>query len=86
MGFFRSGVLLCGYKALKVGMTKAQVLELLGEPTGCRVNSGVETMTWKSSEFRGFVRGGTMVRSIIVDLKDGIVTGFDSENLDRPRL
>ena len=86
MGFLRSGVLLRGYEALQVGMTKAQVLELFGKPTGCRMRNGIETMTWKSSEFRGLVRGGTMVRSVIVDLKDGLVTGFDSENLDRPRL
>lgn len=72
-----------GYAQLKVGMSKAEVIELFGEPTGCRVKDGVETLTWKHSEFKGFMRGGTIVRSVVVDIVDGKVTGYDSENMDR---
>lgn len=72
-----------GYAQLKVGMTKAEVLDLFGEPTGYRVKDGVETLTWKHSEFKGFMRGGTIVRSVVVDIVDDKVTGYDSENMDR---
>lgn len=72
-----------GYAKLKVGMTKAEVLALFGDPTGCRVKDGVETLTWKHSEFKGFLRGGTIVRSVVVDIVDDKVTGYDSENIDR---
>lgn len=72
-----------GYSQLKIGMSKAEVLGLFGEPTGCRVKDGVETLTWKHSEYKGFMRGGTIVRSVVVDIVDDKVTGYDSENMDR---
>lgn len=72
-----------GYAQLKIGMPKADVLALLGEPTGCRVRDGVETLTWKHSEFKGFLRGGNIVRTIVIDFVDDKVTGYDSENMDK---
>lgn len=75
-----------GYAQLKVGMPKADVLKLFGNPTGCRTKDGVETLTWKHSEFKGFMRGGTIVRTVIVDFVDDKVTGYDSENMDRSRF
>lgn len=75
-----------GYMQLQIGMSKAEVLNLLGTPTGCRTQNGTETFTWKHSEFKGLVRGGTIVRTIIVDFVDDKVTGYDSENMDRSRF
>lgn len=75
-----------GYVQLQIGMLKADVIKLLGNPTGCRVQNGTETLTWKHSEFKGILRGGTIVRTIIVDFVDGKVIGYDSENMDRSRF
>lgn len=75
-----------GYMQLQIGMSKTEVLNLLGSPTGCRTQNGMETFTWKHSEFKGLVRGGTIVRTIIVDFVDDKVTGYDSENMDRSRF
>lgn len=74
-----------GYARLKVGMSKSEVIEMLGQPTGQRTANGTETLTWKNSEFKGWARGGTMTRSITVDFVNGIVTGYDGENIDRSR-
>lgn len=72
-----------GYAQLNIGMSKAKVLELLGQPTGQRTVNGVETYIWKNSEFKGWARGGTITRSITVDFVNDCVTGFDGENIDR---
>lgn len=74
-----------GYAKLKAGMLKADVIELFGLPTGTRVTGDTETLSWKHSEFKGILRGGTIVRIIIADFKNGILTGYDSENMDRSK-
>lgn len=74
-----------GYARLKLGMSKSEVLDLFGQPTGQRTAGGIETLTWKNSEFKGLARGGTMTRSVTVDFVNDVVTGFDSENIDRSR-
>lgn len=75
-----------GYSRLKIGMSKSEVTDLLGEPTGLRVRDGIETLTWKHSEFKGFLRGGNIVRTIIADFENEKLTGYDSENMDRSRF
>lgn len=74
-----------GYARLKVGMSMNEVIALFGEPTGKRVRDGVETLTWKHSEWKGLMRGGNIVRTVIVDFVNGKVTGYDSENMDKSR-
>lgn len=75
-----------GYSQLIIGMTKSEVINLFGEPTGMRVRDGVETLTWKHSEFKGFLRGGNIVRTIVADFENGKLTGYDSENMDKSRF
>lgn len=77
--------LIDGYAKLKIGMSKQEVLDLFEMPTGQRTTNGVETYTWKHSEFKGVLRGGTIVRMVAVDFENDKVTGFDSENMDRSR-
>lgn len=74
-----------GYKKLNIGMSKDEVLKLFGSPTGSRVSGNIETLTWKHSEFKGFLRGGTIVRTIVVDFQNGVLTGYDSDNMDRSK-
>lgn len=83
--FRKAKVMQKGYARLKVGMSKTEVLSLLGQPTGQRVLNGVETYTWKNSEFKGWARGGTITRSITVDFENDLVIGFDGENIDQSR-
>ncbi|MBR1867983.1 MAG: hypothetical protein IJ800_05335 [Clostridia bacterium] len=86
MGIFTASKMIDGYSKLKIGMEKQEVIDLLGEPTGMRNRNGVETFTWKHSEFKGFLRGGNVVRTIIADFEDGKLTGYDSENMDKSVL
>lgn len=80
-----AGKMIKAYSKLKIGMSKQEVLDLLGEPTGTRCHSGIETLTWKHSEFKGLLRGGNIVRTIIADFENGKLTGYDSEHMDKKK-
>lgn len=82
----KSSSMIDGYTKLTIGMSKQEVLAILGNPTGVRKHEGIETLTWKHSEHKGFLRGGTMVRTIIADFEEEKLTGYDSDNMDRSRL
>ena len=71
-----------GYAQLKIGMTKAEVVSILGEPNSQRVRNGIETYGWFNSEFKGILRGGRLERRITVEFEDGKVIGFDGENVN----
>lgn len=81
-----AGKMIKAYSKLKIGMSKQEVLDLLGEPTGIRCHNGIETLTWKHSEFKGFLRGGNIVRTIVIDFENDKLTGYDSENMDKSRF
>lgn len=85
MGFFKAKNLIQAYSALYIGMPEEELLQIAGPPTGQRMQNDVKTMTWKNSEFKGYARGGHITRTLIVDIKDGFVTGFDADNMDRSR-
>lgn len=86
MGIITAGKLIDGYARLKIGMSKSEVVNMFGEPTGVRNSRGVETLTWRHSEFKGLLRGGTIVRAVYCDFEDGVLVGYDSENMDRSRF
>lgn len=81
-----AGKMIKAYSQLKVGMSKQEVFNLLGDPTGIRCRNGVETLIWKHSEFKGFLRGGNIVRTIIADFENEKLTGYDSENMQKSRF
>ena len=85
MGFFKAGKMIEGYSQLKMGMSKEEVIKLLGEPNGHKMIDGVETMIWSNTEFKGWVRGGTMERKIEVNFKDDKVVGYDGQNTSASR-
>ena len=74
-----------GYKQLYTGMSKSDVIDLLGEPTGQKARNGIETLIQRNSEFKGWARGGTIERTIEVDFEDGKVTGWDGQNMSASR-
>lgn len=85
MGFFKAGKMIDGYSQLRKGMSRAQVLNLLGNPTGQRERNGIETLIWRNSEFKGWMRGGTIERTIEVDFENGLVIGWDGNNMSASR-
>lgn len=86
MGIFSAMNMKDGYAKLKLGMSKNEVMRLFGEPTGVRNARGIETVTWKQSEFKGWIRGGTIVRTVVCDFENDVLVGYDSENMDRSAL
>lgn len=70
-----------GYKQLTLGMTTEEVISLLGQPTGRKIEMNKEILTWRISEFKGMARGGTKQRSIIANFENGKLTGYDSDNM-----
>lgn len=85
MGFFKAGKMIDGYNQLREGMSKNDVISLLGEPNGHKRRGGVETLIWRNSEFKGWARGGTIERTIEVDFEDDKVTGWDGQNMSASR-
>lgn len=81
MRWFQAKKMVNGYSQLRVGMSKKEVISILGQPSGQRVRGGIETLIWSSTEFRGIARGGSMERKMEVDFENGKVTGWDGSNM-----
>lgn len=71
-----------GYKSLRLGMSKDEVISLFGEPQSQKIRDGIETFSWWDTEFKGILRGGRMERRVTVEFEDGKVTSFDGHNVD----
>lgn len=75
-----------GYRLLKIGMSKLEVLSLFGQPDSQKCYEEKEILGWWNREFKGLLRGGAFERRITVELKDDKVIGFDGENVDMSTL
>ena len=82
MGMMKGAKLKDSYKQLRIGMSKAQAINMLGVPDSVRARNGIEILTWWSREFKGLLRGGSIERRVIVEFENGVVTGYDGENID----
>jgi hypothetical protein len=71
-----------GYAKLKLGMSREEVIAIFGRPDAQRVKNGVETLKWEVQEWKGFLRGGRMTRSVEVEFEDGKLIGYDGENIN----
>lgn len=71
-----------GYAELRIGMSREAVIQLFGSPDSERIRNGVEILKWEVQEWKGFIRGGRMTRSVVVELEDGKVVGYDGENIN----
>ena len=82
MGIAKASHFKNAYSKLRLGMSKEEVLNMLGDPNSLKVRSGIEIYTWWNREFKGLLRGGTIERRIIVEFDKDIVCGYDGENID----
>lgn len=82
MGMMKGANLKDSYKQLKIGMPKSQVIAMLGASNSVRARNGIEILTWWSREFKGILRGGTIERRVIIEFENGVVIGYDGENID----
>lgn len=71
-----------GYAELRIGMSREAVIQLFGSPDSERIRNGVEILKWEVQEWKGFIRGGRMTRSVVVEFEDGKVVGYDGENIN----
>lgn len=77
----KGAVLKDGYARLSLGMSREAVIQLFGRPDSQRIRNGVEILKWEVQEWKGFIRGGRMTRSVVVEFEDGKVVGYDGENI-----
>lgn len=71
-----------GYGKLRVGMTRAEVVDILGRPDSEGFRNGVEIMGWENQEWKGILFGGRITRSIEIELTDEKVVGFVGKNIN----
>lgn len=81
MGMLKGAKFQEAYSKLDLGVPKQTVINMLGEPDSKRLVDGIEKYTWVSREFKGLLRGGSVERKIIVEFKDGVICGYDGENI-----
>lgn len=82
MGMFKGSNIKSGYAKLRIGMSRKEVISIFGEPDSVRKRGNEETLSWCSREFKGFLRGGSIERKVIVEFENGVVCGYDGENID----
>lgn len=82
MGMLKGAKLKDSYKQLRIGMSKSQVINMLGAPDAVKVRASMEILIWWSREFKGLLRGGSIERRVIVEFENGVVIGYDGENID----
>lgn len=82
MGMMKASAFKEGYRKLRIGMEKKDVLSIFGPPDSQKVRENTEILGWWSREFKGLLRGGSIERKITVEFIDGKVSGFDGENID----
>lgn len=70
------------YTKLKLGMTKDEVLKILGNPDSQRMSNGIEIFGWFDGEWVGIFRGGRIERRIVVEFENNLVIGFDGTNVN----
>ena len=82
MGYAKAVAMQEGYRKLRLGMSKEEVIALFGNPQSQRIKDGTEILGWWNREYRGLLFGGSMERRIVVEIEDNKVVGFDGENID----
>lgn len=71
-----------GYRKLRLGMHKQEVLSLLGEPDMITTRGEVKIFTWVNREFKGILRGGHIERKVFVEMEQGAVVGYNGVYVD----
>jgi hypothetical protein len=68
-----------------LGATAEELQKIFGEPTSKEEeDDGKLQITYEKTQWRGFLRGGTIVRSVKVTLVDEKVVKVTTKNMDVP--
>ena len=70
------------YNAIYPNMPIAEVINIVGFPDSCIGTLEEGILTWSNSVWKGFFRGGTIIRKVIIFTRNGVVVQFSSENLN----
>lgn len=71
-------------KKLCLGMSKNQVLSIMGEyPTSTERDENKEILIWEKSQWKGIQHGGTVTRGVKVVLVDGKVYDISNKNMNK---
>ena len=70
-------------ETLSQGMSKNEVLSIMGEPTSKEVDGDKEILTWEKSQWKGIQNGGTVTRGVKVVIVDNKVVSISNKNLDK---
>lgn len=69
------------------GMARDDVFKIMGDPYDYKTHyDGTEVYWWKKSQWKGWLRGGTLVRSLVVTIKGGKVIKIIRNNMDETVL
>jgi len=71
------------YENYNIGDDFSKVKELAGEPDSTLNLGDTILYTYESEEWKGMMRGGTIVRKMQFVVKDGKIFSKTSQNLDR---
>ena len=73
------------YHKIKIGMTREEVISMLGEPTSKGMNEdGSEILRWNLNE--GAIQAAwdkDATRSVVVTIKEGKVAAYDGHNIEK---
>lgn len=72
-------------KKIELGMTKNDVISLMGEPTGKRISedSSKYILLWQKSQWKGIAFGGTLIRSVRITFENDKVVSIEEDNLNK---
>lgn len=82
MGMFKGANFIKAYHNLSIGMARDEVISMFGQPNSRKIRGETEILGWWSREFKGLLRGGSIERRATVEFENGLVTGYDGENID----
>ncbi len=70
-------------KEIYSGMSRSEVISIMGEPTSKEYIGDEEILIWEKSQWKGIQNGGTVTRAVKVVLVDDIVVSVSNKNLDK---
>ena len=70
-------------ESIKVGMTKEEVLSIMGSPTTTEQDENKTILIWEKSQWKGIQNGGTVTRGIKVVFVENKVISISNKNLDK---
>lgn len=70
-------------KRIEKGMSKDRVLNIMGEPTSKENYYNKEIIIWEKRQWKGFLHGGTLTRTLKVSFINNYVSDISYKNFDK---